>query len=72
MTVLMQKALEVVNQLSEEEQDKVAQWLLAELNAEQRWQTLFDQSADMLSELAEEALSEHKHGETLALDIDNL
>jgi hypothetical protein len=72
MSPLMEKALTEINKLPEQEQEVTGQWLLQELNAEKEWQVLFDQSADMLEELAAEALAEHRRGETLPLDADTL
>ncbi len=72
MSIWMEKALNEIYKLPEQEQDVIAQWLLHELTSEKQWQTLFDQSADVLAELADEALAEHHRGETLPLDPDML
>ena len=45
---------------------------LAELESERRWDDLFARSADLLSELAGEAVREDEAGLTLALDPDKL
>ena len=58
MTQLLQKAFEKATQLPQEEQDKLARFLLAELESEQRWIELFNrpESEDLLERLADEAL----------------
>jgi len=66
MTGLLQKAIAELEKLPDDEQDALANWILAELNSEQRWAALFDQSQDVLAMLADEALAEHHAGKTLA------
>ena len=58
--------------LTEQEQAGLAAWILEEVAAEQRWETAFADSADMLAQLADEALTEHRHGKTQVLDPDQL
>ncbi|HRJ40522.1 MAG TPA: hypothetical protein PL105_01510 [Caldilineaceae bacterium] len=53
------------------QQDEIAAWILAELEAleaEDRWDQLFASSQDLLAELASEALAEHRAGRTQVLD----
>ena len=64
MTTLLEQAFPKASQLLEREQDALAELLLAELASEERWQALFDESQDLLSELADEALAEHRVGRT--------
>ena len=66
MTQLLQKAFERAAELSQEEQDKFARFLLAELEAEQQWAELFSRSKseDLLERLADEALAAHRAGRT--------
>lgn len=45
---------------------------MEELASERRWDELFAESADVLSELADEALAEHAAGRTTELDPDKL
>ena len=47
-----------------ERQDAIATWLLEEMAAEQRWEQAFANSHDLLAQLADEALAEHRAGET--------
>ena len=72
MTKLLEKAFEEASKLSEKEQNIVAKWLLEELAAERRWEKTFAESEDLLSQLADEALEEHRQGKTKPLNIDDL
>lgn len=72
MTDLLKKAFDAASRLPEEEQDAVAEWLLAELATEERWEERFAGTQDALSVLAREASDEHKRGETKALDPGSL
>ena len=74
MTQLLQKAFERAAKLPQEEQDKFARFLLAELEAERQWAELFSrsESEDLLEELADEALTAHRTGRTQPLDIEEL
>ena len=72
MTELLAKAFDEAGQLPEEEQDSIAEWLLAELRSEQRWSAAFSKSSDQLARLAEEALCEDAAGETEAIDPESL
>lgn len=72
MTQLLEKAIHEVSQLSEQEQNEVAAWLLDELASERRWQKIFAESQNALARLAEEALAEYRAGETIELDPDEL
>jgi urease gamma subunit len=67
MTKLLEKAFSEVGKLSDEEQDKLAQWLLDELASERRWDELFASSPDTLKALADEALEEHRAGRSKPL-----
>ena len=62
MTQLLQKAFERAAQLPQEDQDKFARFLLAELESEQRWAELFGrpESEDLLERLADKALAAHR------------
>lgn len=64
MTDLLEKALDEVKKLPPSEQDAVAAILLQELAAEQRWSDSFANSQDALEKLAQEALAEHRAGQT--------
>ena len=70
MTRLLQEAFEKAAQLPQEEQDKLARFLLAELESERQWAELFSQpeSEDLLEQLADEALAVHRAGRTKPLN----
>ena len=72
MTDLLRKAFEAASQLPEDRQNAVAEWLLAELRSEERWEERFARTQDSLSTLAREALAEHEKGETEDLDPNSL
>ena len=69
MTQLLQKAFERAAKLPQEEQDKFARFLLAELESERQWTELFSrsESEDLLEGLADEALTAHRAGRTQPL-----
>jgi hypothetical protein len=68
MTKLLQKALAEVKKLPEEEQDRVAELLLAEIASERRWNETFARTQDQLGRLADQVLEEHKQGRTKSFD----
>jgi len=72
MTELLKKAFDAVSRLPEEEQDAVAEWLLAELASEEGWEKRFAETHNSLSVLAREALNEQERGETEELNPDSL
>ncbi|MFO7803720.1 MAG: hypothetical protein R6V55_15670 [Desulfovermiculus sp.] len=67
MTELLKKAFEQASKLSESEQDSLARWLMNEITSERKWEKAFAESEDILDELADEALEEHKAGKTKQL-----
>ena len=56
MTDLLKKAFDAASRLPEDEQDAVAEWLLAELASEEGWDERFAETQSHLSVLAQEAL----------------
>lgn len=72
MTKLLEKAFAEAVKLPKKEQDKLAKWLLAELESERRWDEAFARSEDQLAEFAEAALKEHRKGRTKQLDPEQL
>ena len=72
VTDALEKAFIEASRLTEQEQAGLAAWILEEIAAERRWETAFADSADMLAQLADEALAEHRHGKTQVLDPDQL
>ena len=74
MNQLLQKAFNKAAELPQEEQDKFARFLLAELESERQWAELFarPESEDLLERLADEALLEHRSGRTQRLAMEDL
>lgn len=72
MRKLLEKAFEEASKLPDEQQDALARTLLEELASERHWDELFASSPDLLRELSEEALREHRAGLTEELDPDKL
>jgi hypothetical protein len=67
MTQIVEKAIAELTKLAPDDQEAFARWMLEELEDEERWQRAFDQSADLLAQLADEALAEHRAGNTEVL-----
>lgn len=72
MTELLEKAIERMKKLEASEQDAIAAQILEELEDEEKWDTTFAQSQDILAKLAIEAMEEDQAGNTEALDPDKL
>lgn len=72
MAKLLQKAFEEASKLPEGEQDALDRVLLEELASERRWEKLFAGSQDLLADLADQALTEHRAGRTKKLDPEKL
>jgi len=70
MTNELQKAFEAASRLSEKDQDELAAAILDELAAEERWGESLAKSPGILESLADEALTEHRLGQTKPLDSD--
>jgi hypothetical protein len=72
MTKLLNQALQEASKLPETQQNIIARWLLDELLAEKKWDSLFAESEDFLANLANDALNEHRTGNTKPLNLDEL
>ena len=72
MTKLLEEAFERAAELPPEARNSFAEWLIAELESERRWETAFAESSDKLARLAEEALQENRRGEAEELDPKSL
>ena len=68
MNQLLQEAFERAAELPQAEQDRLARFLLAELESERQWAELFasPESEDLLERLADDALAKHREGRTPA------
>ena len=72
MSKLLEEAFAKLAELTEDDQNSIAKWLLEELESERRWDELLAESADALGCLADEVLAEHRRGRTKELDPVNL
>lgn len=54
MTTLLKKAFETVSKLPEIEQNKLARWIIEELEADNKWADSFAESEDILEKLSDE------------------
>jgi hypothetical protein len=68
MTKSLEHAFAIASQLPESEQDDLAAAILAEIEAEDRFDAALAGSSESLDELADEALAEHRGGKTQPLD----
>ncbi len=68
MHALLEKAFIEAAKLPSDEQEALAERILAELHAEQRWKELLDASQDLLEQWANEALAEHRAGKTIPVE----
>ena len=72
MTTRLEQAFTEASKLSPMEQDVLADWMLAELRSEKKWDKLFANSQEVLSKLASEAIAEYRSGQTKELNPDQL
>ncbi len=74
MHQLLEKAFERASSLPVSEQEALARRVLAELEADTRWDDLFarPESEDLLTRLADQALEAHRTGQTRPLDLGDL
>jgi hypothetical protein len=67
MSTLLEKALERVVALPQDEQDAIASQILASLADEDAWKKRFAEKRDVIRRMAREALDEDDMGRTFAL-----
>ncbi len=72
MTRTLTAVIAKLETLPPDEQERVATWLLDELEDEARWTRQFAESQDLLADLAKEALAEHAASRTTPLDPEKL
>jgi hypothetical protein len=72
MTRALDAAIAKLSELPAEEQDRIARWLLDELEDEELWARQFATSQDALSKLAAEARADRAAGRATELDPDKL
>jgi hypothetical protein len=68
MSTLLDKALEKVVVLPQDEQDAIASQILASLADEEAWKKRFAEKSDVIRRMAQEALDEDERGETIPLE----
>ncbi len=64
MTRLLEKALKELETLSDELQDKVASIILEDLLDSIKWDNSFNESKDILRDMAFSAIHDHEEGKT--------
>jgi hypothetical protein len=74
MSRLMEQAIQELKQLPEEDQESIASIILQEIDSERRWEELFarPESADLLSKMADEAMTQARAGQARKLDVSEL
>ena len=72
MTKDLERAFAEAKKLPERQQDAIARWLLAELEAERDWDESLSRSSQKLADLGAEAVREHREHLTRELDPDSL
>jgi hypothetical protein len=68
MSTLLEKVLEKVVSLPQDEQDAIASQILDSLADEDAWRKRFVEKRAVIRRMATEALAEDERGETLPLD----
>ena len=72
MTKQLEKAFGEASKLPEIEQNALARWVLAEIEADRKWNKQFSDSEEELVQLAQEASKDDEEGKTSDLDINRL
>jgi hypothetical protein len=72
MTVLLKEAFDKALKLPETLQDEIARELLADIEAESRWDQTFKDTEDQLAKLADKALADFKAGRVKKMGFDEL
>jgi hypothetical protein len=67
MTELLKKAFHEASRLPADEQDRLASFILADLESERSWEEAFRRDPQGLAKLADEALAEARDGKTQPL-----
>ena len=68
MTELLEKAFTEASKLPLETQNLLAERLLKDIEAEEKWDETFADTQDELSQLADEALEDFKKGKTTPME----
>ena len=68
MPTLLEKAMEKVVALPQDEQDAIAAQILDSIADEDAWKKRFAEKRDVIRRMAREAIEEDERGETVPLD----
>ncbi len=71
-TQLLERAFAQAAKLPERDQEALATLLMEEMESEKKWDEAFASSQDLLAQMADEALAEHRRGGTRPLDVGTL
>ncbi len=72
VTKRFERVIIKVGELPAQEQDALADWILAELEDDLRWEKAFANSQSALEKMAEKALQDRAQGKTQPLDLSAL
>jgi len=72
MTTLLETAFEKASELSEIEQNRFAKLFMDEIQSEKKWDNLFSESEDVLSNMADMALEDYNKNDTTPLTQEQL
>jgi hypothetical protein len=74
MTQLMEQAIEKASRLSENEQNAIATIMLREIESDRQWSEMVagPGSGDLVSQMADEAITDVQSGRVCKLDLDEL
>ncbi len=72
MSNLLDEAYAAAKELPEEDQEAIGAWLLAEIDADRKWDELFAQPSEVIERMADKALEDHRRGRTQPLDPETL
>ena len=67
MTKLLDSAFKEASTLPKTEQDIFARFIIDEIKSEKKWEDSFEQTQDLLSDLADDALTDYKDNKTVEL-----
>jgi hypothetical protein len=72
MSKLLDEAYAAAKELPEEEQEAIGALLLAEIDADRKWDELFAQPSGVIERMADKALEAHRGDRTRPLDLETL
>ena len=64
MSNLLDEAYAGAKDLPEEDQEAIGAWLLAEIDADRKWDELFAQPSEVIERMADKAIEDHRRGRT--------